>query len=86
MSFFRCDGKIKSNISISGNKDNGIMCVGIKNYTRIEFNPNISYNKRSGIKADDNSEICIFKNSISRNLGQVKTFKGIYIFRSNNDF
>jgi len=57
------------------------MCVGIKNYTRIEFNPNISYNKRSGIKADDNSEICIFKNSISRNLGQVEAFKGIYVFR-----
>lgn len=70
----RCDGRIKSNISISGNKDYGVICSGIKNYTRIESNPCISYNKKSGIRAEDNSEIYIFKNHVSRNLGQVNQF------------
>ncbi|EGR30705.1 hypothetical protein IMG5_125070, partial [Ichthyophthirius multifiliis] len=67
---YRCDGRIKSNISISGNKQYGISCSGIKNYTKIEQNQCISYNKKSGIRADENAEIAIYKNNISKNLGQ----------------
>lgn len=32
----RCDGRIKSNQTISGNKENGIHCTGLHNFTRIE--------------------------------------------------
>ncbi|KAL4501682.1 hypothetical protein ABPG72_018733 [Tetrahymena utriculariae] len=67
---YRCDGRIKSNISISGNRDFGVVCSGIKNHTKIESNTCISYNKKSGIRAEDNSEIYLFKNKISRNMGQ----------------
>ncbi|CAK85226.1 unnamed protein product (macronuclear) [Paramecium tetraurelia] len=66
----RCDGKIKSNQTISGNKENGIHCTGQNNYTRIESNTFIGYNKKAGIKADTESRISIFKNKISKNLGQ----------------
>lgn len=48
----RCDGRIKSNITISGNKENGIHCTGMNNHTRIENNNFIGYNKKAGIKAD----------------------------------
>jgi F-box protein 11 len=34
----RCDGKIKSNLSIAGNKECGIACIGKQNFTRIESN------------------------------------------------
>jgi hypothetical protein len=41
---------IKYNI-IEKNKDNGIVCAGKENYTRIEKNQNIANNRRAGIKA-----------------------------------
>jgi hypothetical protein len=33
------------------NKDNGIVCAGANNFTRIEKNPSISSNRKAGIKA-----------------------------------
>jgi hypothetical protein len=47
--FLRCDSTIKYNI-IEKNKDNGILCAGKENYTRIEKNPSIANNRRAGIK------------------------------------
>lgn len=46
----RCDGLIKFN-EIEKNKDNGILCAGKNNFTRIEKNIAISNNRRAGIKA-----------------------------------
>ncbi|CAD8139625.1 unnamed protein product [Paramecium pentaurelia] len=66
----RCDCRIRSNQTISGNKENGIHCTGQNNYTRIEDNTFIGYNKKAGIKADTESRISILKNKISKNLGQ----------------
>lgn len=66
----RCDGRIKNNQAISGNKENGIHCTGANNYTRIESNNFIGYNKKAGIKADTEAKISIFKNKVSKNLGQ----------------
>ena len=66
----RCDGKIKSNVSISGNKENGIHCTGFKNYTKIEQNAFIGYNKKAGVKADNDAYIVVYRNKISKNLGQ----------------
>lgn len=65
----RCDGRIKSNQTISGNKENGIHCTGMNNFTRIESNNFIGYNKKAGIKADSEARISIYKNKISKNLG-----------------
>ena len=66
----RCDGRIKSNQTISGNKENGIHCTGARNFTRIESNTFIGYNKKAGIKADNEARIVIInKNVISKNLG-----------------
>jgi F-box protein 11 len=64
----RCDAKIKNN-EISGNKENGINCNGNNNFTRIENNTFIGYNKRAGIKADNNASIIVYKNMIGKNLG-----------------
>lgn len=64
----RCDGRIKSNI-ITGNKENGIHCAGLNNFTRIEQNTFIGYNMKAGIKADSDAHIIIYKNKISKNLG-----------------
>ena len=36
---------------IEKNKDNGIVCAGKENYTRIEKNQSIANNRRAGIKA-----------------------------------
>lgn len=35
---YRCDAHIKSNLSISGNKEHGIICTGDKNHSKIEDN------------------------------------------------
>lgn len=45
----RCDSTIKFNV-IEKNKDNGIICAGKENYTRIEKNHSIASNRRAGIK------------------------------------
>jgi len=46
--FFRQDTVIKNNM-ISGNKENGIFCTGPENYTKIESNSFIGYNKKAGL-------------------------------------
>ena len=62
----RCDGLIKYN-EIEKNKDNGILCAGKANYTRIEKNPIIANNRRAGIKAVENASIAVVKNKIYSN-------------------
>ena len=62
----RCDGIIKLN-DIEKNKDNGILCAGKGNYTRIEKNIAISNNRRAGIKAVEGASISVIKNKIFSN-------------------
>jgi F-box protein 11 len=38
---------------VSGNKENGIHCTGHRNYTKIESNGFVGYNKKAGVKADN---------------------------------
>lgn len=64
--FIRCDGVIKYN-KIEKNKENGILCAGKENFTRIEKNPSISSNRRAGIKAIEGAHISIVKNKINSN-------------------
>lgn len=45
----RCDGTISFN-DIFKNKDNGVLCAGKKNHTRIYKNLHIRENRRAGIK------------------------------------
>ncbi|KRX06051.1 Pectin lyase fold/virulence factor [Pseudocohnilembus persalinus] len=67
---FRCDGIIKRNEYIRCNKEYGIVCQGENNFTKIEKNENISYNKKSGIKVEDKAHAYIYRNSIFKNIGQ----------------
>ena len=67
---FRCDGRIKTNLSISGNFECGIFCEGNQNFTRIQLNSFIGYNKKAGIKVDNGARVQINNNKISKNLGQ----------------
>ena len=66
----RCDGLIEKN-EISANKRNGIHVSGYNNYPRILGNTFIQYNKLAGIRVDNNAHCSIFRNSVSKNLGQV---------------
>ena len=59
------------NLSISGNKENGIHCVGANNFTRIMLNSLVGYNKKAGIKTDKEAHVYIYKNQITRNFAQV---------------
>ena len=52
---------------ISCNNENGIYCEGEYNFTRIQSNPFIGFNKKSGIMADKEAQITIYDNLISRN-------------------
>lgn len=65
----RCDGTIKFN-DITKNKDNGILCAGKGNFTRIEKNGCIANNKRAGIKVVEGAQISIVKNKIFSNFAQ----------------
>lgn len=65
----RCDALIKLN-EIERNKENGILCSGEQNFSRIEKNPLITKNKRSGIKVIDGCHIGINHNKIESNFGQ----------------
>lgn len=67
--FVRCDGTIKFNV-IEKNKDNGIVCAGKENFTRIEKNPSIASNRRAGIKALEGASITIIKNKVNSNFAQ----------------
>jgi len=65
----RCDGLIKFN-KIIQNKDNGILCAGENNHTRIEKNHEISSNRLAGIKAIECAQIVISNNKIFGNFCQ----------------
>jgi hypothetical protein len=67
--FLRCDSTIKFNV-IEKNKDNGILCAGKENYTRIEKNQSIANNRRAGIKAIEGAFITVIKNKINSNFAQ----------------
>jgi parallel beta-helix repeat protein len=67
--YLRCDSTIKLNY-IERNKDNGILCAGANNFTRIEKNPSISTNRLAGIKAMECSTISIIKNRVFGNFAQ----------------
>ena len=56
--YLRCDCLIKYN-EIERNKENGILCAGKENYTRIEKNQSISNNRRAGVKAVENATISV---------------------------
>lgn len=62
----RCDGVIRFN-EVEKNKENGIMCAGWNNYTKIEKNYLIANNRRAGIKATEDAHITIIKNKIFGN-------------------
>ncbi|KAL4497849.1 hypothetical protein ABPG72_000604 [Tetrahymena utriculariae] len=66
----RCDAIIKNNLSICRNNDNGIHCKGINNYTKIELNSFVAYNKKAGIKVDEEATVSIFKNKVLKNFTQ----------------
>lgn len=55
---------------IEKNKDNGIICAGRENYTRIEKNTSIANNRRAGVKAVEGATITIIKNKIHSNFAQ----------------
>lgn len=65
----RCDSLLKYN-TIEKNKDNGILCAGKENYTRIENNNMIKSNRRSGIKALEFAHITVINNTIESNFAQ----------------
>jgi len=67
--FTRCDSTIKFNV-IEKNKDNGIICAGKENYTKIWKNQSIGSNRRAGIKAVEGASISVVKNKIASNFGQ----------------
>ncbi|KRX05550.1 Pectin lyase fold/virulence factor [Pseudocohnilembus persalinus] len=67
---FRCDAKIITNLSIAGNKENGVFCKGMNNFTVVQNNYFIGYNKKAGVKVDLNAHIYINKNRITKNMGQ----------------
>jgi F-box protein 11 len=45
-----------------------VNCEGENNFSRIENNKFIGYNKKAGVRADNMASILIFKNNISKNL------------------
>lgn len=65
----RCDGLIMYN-EIEKNKDNGILCAGKNNFTRIEKNTAIANNRRAGIKAVEGASISVIKNKVFSNFAQ----------------
>jgi parallel beta-helix repeat protein len=65
----RCDSLLKYNI-VEKNKDNGILCAGKENYTRIENFNVVKNNRRSGIKALEGAHITIMGNTIESNFAQ----------------
>ena len=66
---YRCDGVIQNNKSISNNRECGIACIGKLNFTLIEFNKLISFNKKAGIQIAGGAHCHIQKNVIEKNLG-----------------
>lgn len=65
----RCDGLIKMSW-IRQCRDNGILCAGFNNHTRIEKCHEIQSNRLVGIKAVEQASIVIFGNKIFGNFQQ----------------
>ena len=66
--FLRCDSSLKFNY-VEKNKECGILCAGVNNFTRIE-KCSVSTNRRAGIKAFESATISILKNRIFGNFSQ----------------
>ena len=64
----RCDGLVKFN-EIEKNKENGVQCVGINNFSRIISNLSIGSNRRAGVKVMEGASVTISKNHIKSNFG-----------------
>jgi hypothetical protein len=62
----RCDGIHRYN-KIIQNKDNGILCAGDNNHTRIEKNWEISSNRLAGIRVTEGASIVVANNCIFGN-------------------
>ena len=65
----RCDGQFKFN-TVTGNKDNGILCAGVNNHCRLEKNMEIASNRLAGIKVIESATVVINNNRIFGNFGQ----------------
>lgn len=65
----RCDALIEFN-KMEKNKQNGILCKGYNNHTKISRNLKISNNSLVGVKAVDGAVISVSNNTISYNFGQ----------------
>lgn len=52
------------------NKDNGILCAGEHNFSKIINNSFIANNRRAGIKAIEGAHLSIIDNTIKSNFGQ----------------
>lgn len=65
----RHDGVIKYN-EIEKNKENGIVCTGMENHTRIEKNHLIAHNRLAGIKVEKGATVKILNNKIHENFSQ----------------
>ena len=63
-----CKALIKKNVSITGNKMNGILIEGKKNRSQITENYLIGFNGQSGIKINKGAFPLILKNKIYKNL------------------
>ena len=65
----RCDTVVKLN-EIFRNGENGILCEGALNFSRIEKNISISCNRKSGIIVSDDATVVIIKNKVYGNFSQ----------------
>ncbi len=65
----RCDGEIVKN-TITCNSVYGIRCIRMRSEPRIIDNL-ITYNKKAGIKVEQEARPSIHKNKIGKNLQQV---------------
>ncbi len=64
----RNDTRIKRNSCIAGCRKSGILCSGLNNFTKIDYNHAVSYNKEAGIWVQEGAHIHVYKNKIMRNL------------------
>eukprot|EP01017_Pseudomicrothorax_dubius_P037831 TRINITY_DN5597_c0_g1_i1.p1 TRINITY_DN5597_c0_g1~~TRINITY_DN5597_c0_g1_i1.p1 ORF type:complete len:544 (+),score=130.28 TRINITY_DN5597_c0_g1_i1:50-1681(+) len=65
----RCEPQIFNN-EISGNKENGIHVMGAGNFSRIDANVFIGYNKKAGVRVCLRGHAILLKNNIGKNLTQ----------------
>lgn len=62
-----CKALVKKNISISGNKGNGVLIEGKKNRSQVTENYLISFNEESGVKVNKGAFPLVFKNKVYKN-------------------